>query len=892
MMAPLGRGAMGEVWRADDLVLCTTVAVKLLPRTTLDGRERIFNEVRLARQITHTSVCRVFDVGEADGRVFFTMQLIEGEDLASLLRRAGRLSSEKVTDIGRQLCAGLAAAHDAGVLHRDLKPSNVLIDSEGAVRITDFGIAITRVRAADESHAGTPRYMAPEQRLGGAASERTDLYAMGLILYELAVGRHAFPDAYGTSAHPPSASALVPDLDPRIERAISWALAPSPADRPHSATALAHALAPPATAQRPRTRRIARAIAAAAAVVLAVTWFIREPATARLTERDALIIADFSNSTGEPVFDGTLKVALAVALEQSPFLKVFPDEQMRETLTLMRRAPDIAITPAIAREIARREQLKALVTGSIAKLGRQYVIGLEAVNAETGDVIAREQAQSVTREETLTVLGTAVARLRGRLGESLNSVQRFDVPLPRATTSSLEALQAYSLALDRGRALPRSEAIPHLQRAIEIDPNFALAHALLSGVYANNGRWAEAPVFARKAFDLRDRVSERERFFISWRYYVDALQAWDKALPLAEAWTSTYPREPYAFNSFGMALTAIGRTEEAAAAFRKALQLDQRFVPVHANLGGTLIALDRLEEAKAVLQNARSRSVDALGIVRNTYVIALLQNDSATMQRVLNAKHPGSWTPSLQEWQGWTAAWEGRLDTAHSLFRTAIGSARNDGVPQMAAWWGVEDAGLHALVGQCQEARAKVAVALAISRDSQSLPAALLIDALCGSEEQLVANAMEARQRFSEATAVIRIHIPIAEAAFRLRRGQSARALEILETLRPVDLAPAAELRSLYLRGEAYLAERDGERAAAQFRNVAQNRGRAPFSPLPVLAHLGLARAAVLGSHADIARREYEAFLMLWKNADEGLASVAAARREYAGLIRAPIWPK
>jgi eukaryotic-like serine/threonine-protein kinase len=275
-------------------------------------------------------------------------------------------------------------------------------------------------------------------------------------------------------------------------------------------------------------------------VVAAITALLVRQRSARpLTEQDTIVLADFMNTTGEPVFDGALKVALAVAVEQSPFLKVFPDARVRDTLRLMNRSPDERVTRLVAREIAQREQLKALLAGSIAPLGRNYVLAVEAINALNGDVMAREQIEAQGKEQVLTALGGIASRLREKLGESLASIQKFDVSLPRATTPSLEALHAYALALDEGRVNPRLEAIPHLKRAIELDSNFALALALLSGVYANTNQTSLAPELSRRAFALRDRVSERERFFISWRYYRDAAQAWDKALELAQSWTAT-----------------------------------------------------------------------------------------------------------------------------------------------------------------------------------------------------------------------------------------------------------------------------------------------------------------------------------------------------------------
>src|SRR3954447_5225322 len=427
MIERLGRGGMGEVWCADDLVLHTQVALKIVHSATAEGRERLLNEVRLARQITHPAVCRVFDVGDAEDGIFYTMELVRGEDLAALVRRGGRLPSEKVVDIALQLCAGLAAAHAQGVLHRDLKPANVLIDDHGAVRITDFGIAIPRAEAAGRSAlTGTPAYMAPEQRTFGATlSEQTDLYSLGLLLYELLTGA---PPAAVPGAATPRPSSLVPNVDATIERIVMQSLAVDPRHRPAGARGMALALSgEERAARRPGTGRvqagssraswwpIAAAIAAVVALAAIGASYFRSAAAPPLSEQDAVVLADFENTTGEPVFDGALKVALAVALEQSPFLRVFPDERARDTLRLMERGRDERITRAVAREIARREQLKALLAGSIASLGRHYVIALEAVSAETGDVMAREQAEAESKEQVLASLGTAATHLRERL---------------------------------------------------------------------------------------------------------------------------------------------------------------------------------------------------------------------------------------------------------------------------------------------------------------------------------------------------------------------------------------------------------------------------------------------------------------------------------------------
>jgi tetratricopeptide (TPR) repeat protein len=884
----IGRGGMGEVWRADDLVLETPVALKLIHQNSPDTRERIIDEARLSRQITHPAVCRVFDVGEAEGEIFLSMELVQGEDLAALLRRVGRLPSEKVLDIGRQLCAGLAAAHAQGVLHRDLKPANILVDQNGSVRIADFGIAVVADETRRDMLAGTPDYMAPEQLVPRATlSARTDLYALGLILYELATGRRPLRNRLSASTSLPRPSTVVPDVDPQLERVIMQAIEPDPRNRPASAAVMADNLRPVARAStRPRTGPWLAGAALMGAVAVAATLFssFLTRGSSALTSQDTIVLADFVNTTGEPVFDRALKVALAVALEQSPFLKVFPDDRVRETLRLMQRAPDEPVVRSLARDVARRERLKALVSGSIGRLGANYVVALEAINAETGDVMAREQVEAPAKEEVLTALGAASARMREALGESLASIERFDVPLPQATTTSLEALHAYALALDQGRVIPRVEAIPHLQRAIELDPDFAIALALLSGVYASTGRSADAPALSRRAFELRDRVSERERFFISWRYSIDAAQAWDRALPLAEAWTMTYPREAFAFNALGIASAAFGQHGRAVDAFREAIRLDGRFVPPYGNMTGSLMSLNRFEEAKASLQEAAKHGISFITIQRMTYLLALIENQQADMARELDRVRNSPEAMWASTWEARTAAFSGQFRTAHDRYRASVQAALRDRFPELAAQWTMEDAETHAIAGECAETRREVAEGLELGRDNFTLERASRALALCGDGGAVSALTAELAKRFSAATLTSRIQLPVADAALSVARGDATRALEHLDPVKIYDHAPAAEFWPVYLRGQAHLQLKEGREAAAQFQAIVDHRGEAPTSPLYPLAHLGLARALALAGSTDAARAAYERFFALWSGADGAVRPMADARRDYARL--------
>jgi tetratricopeptide (TPR) repeat protein len=885
MVTRIGRGGMGDVWRADDLVLRTPVALKLIQSASAEARVRFLNEVRLARRVTHPAVCRVFDFGEADGQTFLSMEFVTGEDLATVLRRVGRLPSEKVIEIAHQLCAGLAAAHLQGVLHRDLKPANVLIDDAGMVRITDFGIAISRGEATPITVAGTPGYMAPEQLSPGAAlTERTDAYALGLVLYELVVGQHPF-DGRPSRSDPPRPSARVPDVDPQLEQVILEALSPDPRKRPSSASSMAARL--PRSRSRGREPHLRRWMAAAALLAftaLAVTSPLVLQRPRALTEQDTIVLADVQNSTGESVFDGTLKVALAVALEQSPFLKVFPDERVQETLRLMKRASDERITRGIAREISQREGLKALLAGSIGSLGSHYVLTFEAVNAESGDIMAREQAEVSSKEAVLSALGDAAARLREKLGESLSSVQRFQVPLARATTPSLEALHAYSLALDEGRIEPRLEALPHLKRALELDPDFALAQALLAGVYANTGRTSEAPALARRAFELRDRVSERERFFISWRYYHDATQAWDKALDLTRSWAATYPRESFAFNSLGLSEAAFGGLEQAVAAYRDAIRLEPKFFAPYGNAAGTLMALNRFDDARAILRQGYDNQVDFISMRRMAYLIAFIDRDVDAMARELQAALQTPEALWARPWEARVRAFQGRVHEAHAGFQQSVAYAVQNGSKEFAAQWTMEDAETHAVAGACGEARAEVTAGLGLNRDNFTLERASRVLALCDAAGEMSNLVDELARRFPEATHTIRLQIPVARALAAVRRGEPARALELLEPVRRFDHAPAASMWPVYVRGLAYLQARDSGAAALQFQTLVDHRGEDPASPVYVPAYVGLARALSMRGDYVRAKAAYETALTFWKDADPALPMRNEAREELARL--------
>ena len=581
---------------------------------------------------------------------------------------------------------------------------------------------------------------------------------------------------------------LVRNVDPLLEQIIMRSLSADPDMRPASAASIADALttvtrttgtaAPGVTPSHRGGRRRTFAAAAAAAVIVMLAgvaaWF-GSLGGGGLTERDTIVIADFQNATDEPVFDGALKVALAVALEQSPFLKVFPDDRARETLRLMQRPPDERITPAVAREIARRAQLKALLAGSIASLGENYVLTIEAINAENGEVMAREQAEARGKELVLTELGAAASRLRQKLGESLASIQKFDVPLPQATTASIDALHAYALALPDGREVPRLEAVPHLKRAIELDPSFALAHAQLSGVYTNTGQSALAPQYSRRAFELRDRVSERERFFISWRYYRDAVQDTDKALELARSWTATY-------SEGGVRVQRPRRRADPGRALRRVDRAPPRGDPSRSEVLAGLLEPGRLAvRARQVRRCARHPAAGDRrrprlqrrppAVVPAGVRAGRRADDGARAEGVARRQRE---TNAAYGWQAHTFAFAGRTAEAHQQFRQGIELARQGNFPEVAAQLAVEDAEVHAIVGQCAVARTEAAEGLAGSRDNETLERASRALALCGASSEAQELLRELARRFPESTLTNRIAIPVATAILALNRRDAA----------------------------------------------------------------------------------------------------------------------
>jgi eukaryotic-like serine/threonine-protein kinase len=621
-----------------------------------------------------------------------------------------------------------------------------------------------------------------------------------------------------------------------------------------------------------------------AAAVAGLVFLLPNRRAQALTERDTILLADFVNTTGDPVFDGTLRQALAVQLGQSPFLNIYPEERVREALRFMGRAGEERVTRDVAREICERQNLKALLVGSISNLGSQYVITVEAVNARTGEAIAREQAEADSKEQVLGRLGEAAKRLREKLGESLGSIRKFDARIEQATTSSLEALKAFSLGNERRDGGDPIGAVPFYKRAVELDPNFALAHAVLSVVYANAGEAEFAREYAAKAFELRERVSERERFYISEKYYSYVTGEREKAREVLETWRQTYPRDIVPRVNMGVYYSLIGRYDKALEEAQAALGIDPNSDPARANVIDAYISLGRFDEATEATERLFGRAPDSPGYHLFKTKLALVRADTDALA------HESEWYAGkpyefdFLSLQGASAAASGRVRRSLELARGAGQGYRARGMNDNAALLETSAAEAEGYFADCKRAAESAARGLAISRGRPSLVTSGLAFSLCGDTARARAVAEELAKRYPKDSITGGIWLPLIRAASDIKRGDGAAAVESLRPAERYEMGDIATYRVTYLRGQAHLLRRAGADAAAEFQKILDRPGVDPFSPLRALARLGLARASALSGDNTRARIAYQDFLALWKDADQDLPVLQEARREYEAL--------
>jgi DNA-binding winged helix-turn-helix (wHTH) protein/tetratricopeptide (TPR) repeat protein len=754
-------------------------------------------------------------------------------------------------------------------------------------------IALLRRLLEDDTHE--PRYIATVPTVGYR------------FLCDVKVAEDGFRGLDGDHPHPPpptsevgvrqdaSVQAATPALRATQGRASGWCRAGA---RRYSACALGREI-------------VAAAVGVVVIAGLGIGGWIYYPRKAHvLSDADTVVLADFTNTTGDMVFDSTLRQGLAVQLEQSPFLRIISDQQIQHTLKMMGQPPDARLTPEIARDLCQRSGSKAYLSGSIASLGSQYVLGLRAVNCVTGETLAEEQERASGKEQVLSAMDKAAPKLRTKLGESLTTVQKFDTPLTLATTPSLEALQAYSL----GHKVHDTEgdsaaAIPLFQRAIQLDPNFAMAYAVLAGSYINLGERTLATENSQKAYELRGPVSEVEKFRIESFYYEFVTGDLEKACQVDELWTRSYPRDPAAWAQLSIVYRILGQNDKMLAATLEAARL----VPTHPYrpvlVVFSYLLLNRPEEARAVVKQAQAEKLDSPPLRSMMYLLAFLQNDAAGMaQQVAWSTGKHGVDSLMLAYESDTSAYSGRLGNARELSRRAVTLAVQSGESEPAATYEAVAALREALLGNAAEARQRAASALALSRGRDVQYAAALALSLAGDASKSQKLADDLGRHFPEDTAVQFNRLPTLRAQLALSRSTpakssgtgSSKAIEALQSATPYELSTCTTLYSfvcgypIYVRGEAYLAGGQGNEAAVEFQKILDHPGIVLNEPIGVLAHLGLARAYALEAQsmqdtdADVARTKartaYNDFLTLWKDADPDVPILQQAKAEYAKL--------
>jgi tetratricopeptide (TPR) repeat protein len=854
----LGAGGMGEVRRAIDTRLGRAVAIKTTQERFSARFER---EARAIASLNHPHICTLYDVGPD----YLVMELVEGETLASRLLH-GPLPTRTALLYAGQVAAALAEAHDKGIVHRDLKPGNIMIGRTG-VKVLDFGLASLQgdpTLTAERMIMGTPAYMAPEQWEGGLCDARTDIYAFGSVLYEMLTGERA--------AHPRARL-----RSRKLETIIQRCLERDPGRRWQSASELQRAL----TAVRPDRR---------------------EPnaAGSSLTQRSVptpktrIVLGEFENKTGDSAFDGLLRETLFTELQPAAFLTLLSDPQIHEVLRFMRRPPDSRLTSDVAHEIGERTGAAAVLNGSIASLGSSYVLSLRARHCRTGDIVGQEQAQAGSKDEVLPTLTRIAVQLRTRLRDSLAAIEETSVLPEPATTSSLEALKAFSVARATVYTRGYAAAIPHLERAIALDPQFALAHADLGFYYWNLGQTDVGARYVRRAYELRDGLSDRERLFVLFLYDRQVTGNLQKEMETLESWVQSYPNDFLPLGLMGgWGTRGTGQYAKGIRSAEESLRLKPDMPFGYGNLAEHNLLLGRFAEAAAVLQRAAERKIDSPIFMVDRFYLAFLAGDESGMTRAIERAHGNL---EAEDWMSHNRALvlsrHGQMRQARILWRPVIDRTQQTGHHERAAIYQAAQAVCEAHAGQLDRARASAQAALALGRGRDVVYAAAFALALAGDVSGSRDLVEELAERLPEDTPVQFEYLPTLRALFALADQAPLDAIDRLHMALPYDLAMPGTLffakfgglYPAYVRGLAYLAAGSGREAATEFQKVLDHRGIVLADPIGALAHRLLGKALASTGEQESARTAYATFLDLWKEADADLPVLLAARAEYAAL--------